>query len=1218
MSTQYPIYYLAPPLIQSNDLKYSVDKTYKRRRTIKINNKREEKLLKDWVPANLLMESKITSDRTIEDIIKLPKKPNFYNYLSIHDRTVNINNSSFYIVKSQMTHLKRDIIKKFASRYIITRTIESYIKDHLKLSSKHITIPQKYIKDKPSDLAVKNKKQLKELIDSLRATFKNDKTDYIKLTLKYLDKSEKEIVITPSDYKDKIENMWKIYNKPQKVDVYDGINDIVDVNGDYFVDYSYVVYNKTKVKGKKSKKPRVKGGWIDLVIDDPKKEKFKFTDDEYDYIEKILDISTHRNIKTKIVHKSCFAWCLLQYSKLLSEDEITWIYQHSNNILRYIKFEDVPKKVLPNLPSIKSIKIYKRCLSKKDNSTLTNTYINKDWNENGDEVNVEINLLEDHYFPHIPQLPFAFSQSQTTNIKKYSSMNFVEYLIQLREDDDIPQVRRYTNTELVKSIGVLKNDKYTIKPGCFIEGLDYTKQYRYKATDKPNKNKIDGTVVFDTEAYKDIKTKIIKYYLGVCKGYSNNLKGLHIESIGENDMKYFCKRLIESVLKTDENIKKIRCYAFNLQYDLMSLLKDVTYITSKDIERSSKKLCISAIFYIDKEKKLEIEFVDACSIMGLGSLENSCDALNVSGGKTKFPYRCMDICEGCRNDIDKHSHPFEYYNEYGWKKKDWKEFWDGDTNLNLLRKCLEYCRNDVDVTMKCMDKFKDFMNVMSNEICEGDYDVWNENSYSANSIMTKLMERAGCYDGVYRQSQLLSEGFVKNFLNGGRVSGNFDNEGEDVYLKLVKALVMLDASSLYSFAEARLGGLPTGKPIIVRNKKLSFSDMYNKYLHGRKQWHFLIKVKYIGVEKENEVVLSLPIIRSYLKGKEKSIYTNDIYNNEEEYYLTSNNLGGFCALNRIDKNWSIDESIKIMDEWSKKDEDRDYDMIYKLEKKLCEIMDRNGYIVSDGEFYKEGKSNRKICDIYVKLFDKRQLYIKNGNKKMGKLIKNCMNGTIGRKVVKYQKYENKIITDKRLKEIEEYNSDKIVMKERINGRLWNVKMINEKDSWTYASCLALVYSWSKMYMSYIAECFGGDKIYYSDTDSLVFERKYLEDGKKKIKEYGLDKWVYDNGLGKLHNDVSDDEDIYITEMIVLARKTYCCKLSNGGIKYSIKGINKEALEASMKEFKCNEYNIYKRLYNGYRIMFNLLGEGNHKYKVKLRRDMKYIGVEKFERELWFE
>lgn len=145
------------------------------------------------------------------------------------------------------------------------------------------------------------------------------------------------------------------------------------------------------------------------------------------------------------------------------------------------------------------------------------------------------------------------------------------------------------------------------------------------------------------------------------------------------------------------------------------------------------------------------------------------------------------------------------------------EFWEGvqedwltedGASMRLWDYAMFYCSMDVRVTAMALIQFtRQLLAISQGRIHALRF-------LSASSVADGHYRRAGCYEGVVELDGVLSQGFFRNFVIGGRCTSAFGWKR----FRVEEPVTVLDATSLYPSAMVAMGGFLMGppKPIDVK------------------------------------------------------------------------------------------------------------------------------------------------------------------------------------------------------------------------------------------------------------------------------------------------------------------------------------------------------------------------------------------------------------------
>jgi len=151
-------------------------------------------------------------------------------------------------------------------------------------------------------------------------------------------------------------------------------------------------------------------------------------------------------------------------------------------------------------------------------------------------------------------------------------------------------------------------------------------------------------------------------------------------------------------------------------------------------------------------------------------------------------------------------------------------------------------------------------------------------------------------------------------------------------------------------------------------------------------------------------------------------------------------------------------------------------------------------------------------------------------------------------------------------------------------------------------------------------------IYYQDTDSIHIQDKDIKVLEDKFRQkYNIE--LIGNDLGQFHSDFElkgADKNIVATDSIFLGKKSYIDKLigedKDGnqveGYHFRMKGIPSKVVEYYCKKNKINVYDLYKQMYNGEKIKFDLTC-GGESFCIKHDKDYTINVLQEFNRVVCF-
>ncbi len=478
-----------------------------------------------------------------------------------------------------------------------------------------------------------------------------------------------------------------------------------------------------------------------------------------------------------------------------------------------------------------------------------------------------------------------------------------------------------------------------------------------------------------------------------------------------------------------------------------------------------------------------------------------------------------------------------------------------DDTYDIVKYSVEYCYIDCDILQKGYNIFRKWM-----------IDTVN---IDINKIMTiaslahRYFVNEGCYDGVYQLSGV-PQIFIQGSVVGGRTMVSENNK-----INIEERVNDFDAVSLYPSAMKRMDGFLKGKPKVIEDKTYEFISKQDGYFVD-------IIINSVGIHRK------FPLMS---------------YKNKEGIRIFSNDMIGQTM--RIDK-YTLEDLIQF------------HDITFSIVR---------------GYYFNEGY-NKRINTVIEFLFNERALKKKEKNP-IQEIYKLIMNSGYGKSIMKPVDSETIIFDDvkqfsvylsRNYNWIKEFNyfGDKVKVK--------TIKTIN--DHYNIAHVGSMILSMSKRIMNEVM-CEAEDNhinLYYQDTDSIHIKDEDIS----KLSKLFNDKYnreLIGNNLGQFHSDFQLDgcKDIIAVASIFLGKKCYIDKLegtNNNGekeIDYHIrmKGIpNSVILYTSNKLGYANPYEMYKDLYNGKAIEFDLTNDGS-KCNFKMNKDYTVNTLEVFKRVIKF-
>lgn len=504
--------------------------------------------------------------------------------------------------------------------------------------------------------------------------------------------------------------------------------------------------------------------------------------------------------------------------------------------------------------------------------------------------------------------------------------------------------------------------------------------------------------------------------------------------------------------------------------------------------------------------------------------------------------------------------------------------------FDIMKYSVKYCALDCEILKNGYEIFRGWL--------VNSFDLDIDGIWTIASLADKYLMKNGVYEGVYKLSGI-PRAFIQNCVVGGRTMVS-ENKKKIIDISGCE-IADYDGVSLYPSSFQRMGdagGVLKGTPKIIKNLNYEFLKSVDGYF-------CVVKITRVGINRK------FPLA-SVVDENGVRVFRNDIVG--QELY--------------VDK-YALEDLIEF--------QDVDFEVI-------------RGY------YYDEGR-NPKIKEVIEFLFNER-LKKKAEHNPIQIVYKLIMNASYGKSILKPITTEIKIIdgennlnkfVQKNYNRITEYNE---ITTHKLNSKVkkYRVKLIVPIKN-HFNNCVLGVecLSMSKRIMNEVI-CLGEDNglnIFYQDTDSLhifksdvaILETAYLEKYNRVLTGKQLGQFHIDFDL----EDENGNEcsDIVAYKSIFLGKKCYIDMLKgvaeNGdivkGIHIRMKGVPNTTIYHTAKKYSSNEdinekvYNLYKKLYYGVRIPFDLLefDENGISQRVnfKCKKDMTICSMKEFTRFIHF-
>ena len=568
-------------------------------------------------------------------------------------------------------------------------------------------------------------------------------------------------------------------------------------------------------------------------------------------------------------------------------------------------------------------------------------------------------------------------------------------------------------------------------------------------------------------------------------------------------------------------------------------------------------------------KGKKIYFKDTLSIVSM-KLADFPKSFNLDcGEKEMFPYKYYTFENFEKlNNLGVISEAGKQELKHSWNQKIFEEnlnklgIVQGD-KFNMVDYVKFYCCQDVRILKQGFQKFR--------KMCWESLKIDVNKTLTAPSLANQYFTRE-IYEKIpdYYLYGGIVRAFIQKAVYGGRCMTRLNKRWS-----VNEELADFDAVSLYPSAMKRLYCVK-GKPEVLKPEELNTTYLLNNTCGEDEQPNknkpistYIVEILITNINKH----LAFPCV--VYKDKE----TNTNKNDDGE-----NAIGKTAVVDNI-----------TLEDWIKYN---------GLE---CEVL--RGYKWT-------GEKSFLIRDIIQNLHLLRCEYKKTKNP-LQLVIKLIMNSAYGKMIQKpitttteFKRHHTKIFKPKGLcssnKKLNDYvddypldkylikNSAKVISYIQVNKNLSAIKVGQSIDDFYTNTLLGVqILSMSKRIMNEVM-CTAEDigiKIYYQDTDSMHIEKNKINNLAEEYKKrFGRE--LIGKNLGQFHNDFDEVENGYAYKSIFVGKKMYVDMLKNekdeSGIHYRMKGVNLDCVKLYSEENNCEIFDIYKKLYNGDEITFDLL------------------------------
>jgi len=949
------------------------------------------------------------------------------------------------------------------------------------------------------------------------------------------------------------------------------------------------------------------------------------------YLKKNFDLSLYGifNDKNNADYRDNCLIRALKFSNKVDKDLMNEVLES-----RFIKTRRIPLCKLPEICAKLEISLtITKYLPEKEGQakhSKTITY--------GDgEINIKIAVVENHFFLKEKTKYTLYAINNFDDIKHLTNWNYIvgKYDGKYKRDKSKCKCSYELIKELVRNkekflekINI--DDRSIISPfyedikNKHFHSLDYdqdsleeTPEYKPKSA----KYKVPLSNVFfgDFEA-GFCKQSYHHEYLSSLRRYTKYTKNENI--LNPKNTWCFYKRgkitsaqqmlnkIINFKLKGDKIV-----YFHNLKYDYQFLVKVYGLIPQMVIAPNGREIYVKC-----KYKNQTIIFKDtACMITD--SLGNFGNMFGLEQKKEVMPYeiytlenikkhfieieeikKCKDFeeftCDTKRKKYVMKKFNTEKWNQFLENAKKWKCI--NGTKINIIKYSKIYCIMDTKVLNDGFDIFRNWIVELTG------IDIIDQITISG--VADKYCIKEGCYDGVYQLSGV-PRIFIQRCLVGGKTMTNRNKAHIDFVDILNRDL---DINSSYSFAQVRMKGILKGKPKVIPDN-WKFKDIKDK--DG-----YFVKINIKSIKN-----LDFPLL-SYKNEQGIRCWSNDINDlNHHGVYI-----GKFALEDAIhfgDMDFEIEQGY-YFDEGRNPQLPITTNYLYSERKKLKANGNRAEQI------YKL-ILNSVFGRTAIKAFDS-ELIIKSTQKHIGK-------AKTFEDVKKYYYSKKKKVFNEKLYLqdlgfMEIYNghcyineAKKFVRRQYNNikewterGKFWFIKKnYNVGEHQNRCHVAVEILDLSKRTLNEVL-CLADNnniKVGIIDTDSVQLAKKdvpiitkLFEEQHGKNPNYYLHKTFFGKKLGQWDDDFklskskklseiigvknTDKSDIDSIGAIYLGKKMYCHHLKsadgNEGFHIRMKGVPTRSIYYYCYENNCNPFDIYKNLYYGVKIKFDLTCGGYFK------------------------
>lgn len=611
-------------------------------------------------------------------------------------------------------------------------------------------------------------------------------------------------------------------------------------------------------------------------------------------------------------------------------------------------------------------------------------------------------------------------------------------------------------------------------------------------------------------------------------------------------------------------------YFHNLSYDINFLMKYGIY----SVVNRNSSILQGEIYY----KGISIMFKDSYGLLPM-KLKTIALSFKLPVQKEIFPYYFYspERVEKALLDNEKYSlendvFPIEErYEKWGrdqveqMRENITTELHDNPNNFDIIKYCEYYCTKDVEVLKQALNLFHDQLLTT--------FDIDCHKVLSISSIANKFLENKVYYPNknLYYYSNHIRD-FLLEAVHGGRVMCARNERHHFIAKDIESGLVDFDAVSLYPSAMSKLY-IVGGTPYVLKPTECNYNFLCRDEITT-----YVVEILITEINKPRD----FPLVIYKDPRTNKIINTNQapvrmvVCDIELRDLIEFQNINfiilrGLYWTGRKDK--SVREIVKNL-----------FETRAKLKKEHNSL--ENTYKLLMNSIY--GKTIQKAIDHKYRFLDlargrnpsdtNNEFFIKNLNSF-------------------YEWYQNHT----------EYIREITQIKDSYIIRLKETSPINCHFNNTLFGVQIL--AMSKHLMNRVM-CLADDlnlDVYYQDTDSMHIRKDQLPLLEEAFKKKYKGKELIGTQLCQFHPDFdpigknSDPNTVVAIESYFLGKKMYIDKLtdSNNNIGYHIrmKGVSNTSIldKAKYPEFENDVMNIYKKLYDGEEVVFDLCAGGGVKF-----------------------